>query len=543
MHDLTVITMLAGALAAALFLGWLTQRLGLSQLVGYLLAGIAVGPHTPGFVADPQLASQLSEIGVILLMFGVGLHFHPKDLLRVWRIAVPGAVAQSVAATVFGWAIAQALGWASQAGLILGMALAVASTVVLMRMLEAQGRLSAPDGHVAVGWLIVEDIFTVVALVILPALALEAASPQALAQELAAAIGKVAVFAGLVWFLGPRLCGPLLERLARSGSRELFTLAVFVLALSVAAVAAGIFHVSVALGAFLGGLVVAQSRIGHQAAADMLPFRDVFSALFFVSVGMLFDPGFIVANPGLTVAALAVVLVVKPLVALLLVLLLRGTPATAATVAVGLAQIGEFSFILGALGKSLGLLPDAGFSLLVATALISIAVNPVVFRASPVIESWLARRRRATPAATQPAAPAATGTAVLLVGYGRTGRRIAAALGDGHGAIAVVDCDLDAVDAAGRDGLPAFFGSGGSAEVLHAAGLAGAGTVVIAASAMADKMAICLAARQAGHRLRLVALADSDGERAWLEEFGVDEVVDLRREAAQAVVARLGGGA
>ena len=540
MHDLTVITMLAGALAAALALGWLTQRLGLSQLVGYLLAGIVVGPHTPGFVANPQLASQLSEIGVILLMFGVGLHFHPKDLLRVWRIAVPGAVAQSLAATVFGWGIALALGWTSQAGLILGMALAVASTVVLMRMLEAQGRLSAPDGHVAVGWLIVEDIFTVLALVILPALALEAASPQALATEMALAIGKVGVFAGLAWLLGPRLIGPLLERLTRSGSRELFTLAVFVLALSVAAVAAGVFHVSVALGAFLGGLVVAQSRTGHQAAADMLPFRDVFSALFFVSVGMLFDPGFIVANPGLILAALAVVLLVKPLVALLLVLLLRGTPATAATVSVGLAQIGEFSFILGALGKSLGLLPDAGFSLLVATALISIALNPLAFRLSPAIEGWLGRGRQAPAAAA--AAPLPDGASLILVGYGRTGRRIAAALGEQHGAIAVVDRDLEAVDAAGRDGHPAFFGSGGNLEVLRAAGVDGAGTVVIAATTMADKMATCLAVRQAAHRLRLVALADNDSERAWLEEFGVDDVIDLRREAAQAVAARLGGG-
>ena len=541
MHDLTVITMLAGALAAALFLGWLTQRLGLSQLVGYLLAGIAVGPHTPGFVADPQLASQLSEIGVILLMFGVGLHFHPKDLLRVWRIAVPGAVAQSVAATVFGWGIARALGWDSQAGLILGMALAVASTVVLMRMLESQGRLSTPDGHVAVGWLIVEDIFTVVALVILPALALEVSTPRALAGELALALGKVAVFAGLAWLLGPRLLGPLLERLARSGSRELFTLAVFVLALSVAAIAAGVFHVSVALGAFLGGLVVAQSRTGHQAAADMLPFRDVFSALFFVSVGMLFDPAFIVDNPGLIAAALAVVLVVKPLVAFVLVLLLRGSAATAATVSVGLAQIGEFSFILGALGKSLGLLPAAGFSLLVATALISIALNPLAFRLAPAIEAWLGRRRASAPSVAAPAPVAPAGTAILLLGYGRTGRRIARALGERHGAIVVVDHDLEAVDAAGEDGFTACFGNGGNPEILEAAGIAAATTVIVTAGTMADKMAICLAARRAGPGLRLVALADNDSERAWLEEFGVDDVVDLRREAAQAVVARLGG--
>ena len=288
MHDLSLITTLAGGLAVALVFGWLTQRLGLSTLVGYMLAGIVVGPYTPGFVADPHLASQLAEIGVILLMFGVGLHFHPQELLRVWRIAVPGAIAQSAVATAAGWALARAFGWSNAAGFVFGMALSVASTVVLMRMLVDRGRLGARDGHVAVGWLIVEDLFTVVALVVLPVLATGASGVE-LRSALGIALGKAA--RSRCW------CGSSARgwsrgcwSVARTRSEELFTLTVFVVALGIAVLAAEVFHVSVALGAFFGGLVVGQSRFGPQAAVYMTPFRDVFSALFFVSVGMLFDP-------------------------------------------------------------------------------------------------------------------------------------------------------------------------------------------------------------------------------------------------------------
>jgi CPA2 family monovalent cation:H+ antiporter-2 len=381
MHDLAVITTLAGSLAAALVFGWITQRLGLSTLVGYMLAGILVGPHTPGFVADPRLASQMAEIGVILLMFGVGMHFHPQELLRVWRIAVPGAIAQSAVATAAGWACARWFGWSNAAGFVFGMALAVASTVVLMRMLVEQGRLSTRAGHVAVGWLIVEDLFTVVALVILPVLATDSADLRAFGVPLAIALGEAALFAALVWIVGTRLVGRLLERMARTRSEELFTLAVFVIALGIAVIAAEVFHVSVALGAFFAGLVVGQSRFGPQAASYMTPFRDVFAALFFVSVGMLFNPGFVVGHPAMVLAALAIVLVVKPLVALAIVTLMRGERGAAATVAVGLAQIGEFSFILAVLGQSLAILPPEGLDALVVAAIASIAINPLLFRA------------------------------------------------------------------------------------------------------------------------------------------------------------------
>jgi CPA2 family monovalent cation:H+ antiporter-2 len=386
MHDLTLLSTLAGSLAAALVFGWVTQRLGLSTLVGYILAGILVGPYTPGFVADANLATQMAEIGVVLLMFGVGMHFHPQELLRVWRIAVPGAIAQSAVATVAGWACARWFGWSNAAGFVFGMALAVASTVVLMRMLVDQGRLSTRAGHVAVGWLIVEDLFTVIALVVLPVLATDASGLASFGLPLAIALGETAVFALLVWFVGSRVVSQVLERMAKTRSQELFTLTVFVVALGIAVIAAQVFHVSVALGAFFAGLVVGQSRFGAQAAGFMTPFRDVFSALFFVSVGMLFNPGFVLAHPLMVIVALAIVLVVKPLVALAIVVLIGDARGTAATVAVGLAQIGEFSFILAALGKSLGVLPAEAFDALVVAAIVSIAVNPVLFRALPDYE-------------------------------------------------------------------------------------------------------------------------------------------------------------
>jgi K+:H+ antiporter len=394
MHDLTIISLLAGGLAFALLFGWITHRLGLSTLVGYMLAGIAVGPHTPGFVADRGIAAQFAEIGVILLMFGVGMHFHPRDLLRVKRIAIPGAIAQSAVATVAGWYAARAFGWSDGAGLVFGMALAVASTVVLIRMLTDQDRLRAHDGHVAVGWLIVEDMFTVLALVILPALTAQESGAPVVAQALLLALGKAAAFALLVWFVGTRVVSRVMERMAKTGSEELFTVAVFVVALGVALIAAQVFHLSVALGAFFAGVVVGQSRFGPQASIYVAPFRDVFSALFFVSVGMLFDPAFVLAEPVKVLIALGIVLLVKPAVALAIVLLLRDSRKTAATVAIGLAQIGEFSFILGALGTQLGVLPSEALDALIAAALVSIAVNPLLFKAL----GWLTRRSEHAPA-------------------------------------------------------------------------------------------------------------------------------------------------
>jgi CPA2 family monovalent cation:H+ antiporter-2 len=346
MHEIGLILTLSAGLVAALFFGFLTERLRLSPILGYLLAGIAVGPHTPGFTADAAITAQLAEVGVILLMFGVGLHFRLKDLVAVRRVAVPGAVGQSLVATLLAAGVAHWFGWGLGAGLALGIGLSVASTVVLMRVLADGGLLDSVHGHVAVGWLVVEDIFTVVILVLLPASAAVFGGGGGGLGDLAAALGlallKVSLLSVVMLLAGARAIPWMLVAVARTRSRELFTLAILAVALAIATVASRVFGVSMALGAFLAGMVVGQSKVSHQAAADALPMRDAFAVLFFVSVGMLFDPGFLLEEPGLVAATLVIVLVAKPLVALLLVELMGYSVRTGLVVAVGLAQIGEF---------------------------------------------------------------------------------------------------------------------------------------------------------------------------------------------------------
>jgi CPA2 family monovalent cation:H+ antiporter-2 len=526
-HDLSIITTLAGGLAAALVLGWVTQRLGLSTLVGYMLAGILVGPYTPGFVADTKLATQMAEIGVILLMFGVGMHFHPQELLRVWRVAVPGAIAQSAVATVAGWACARAFGWSDAAGFVFGMALAVASTVVLMRMLVDQDRLATHSGHVAVGWLIVEDLFTVVALVVLPVLAMGGNDARSFGLPLLIALAKAAAFAGLVWIVGIRVVSNIMERMARTKSEELFTLTVFVMALGIAIIAAEGFQVSVALGAFFAGLVVGRSRFGPQASSYMTPFRDVFSALFFVSVGMLFDPGFVLAHPLIVVAALVIVLVVKPLVALAIVLVMRGGRETAATVAVGLAQIGEFSFILASLGQSLNVLPPEGFDALVVAAIFSIALNPILFRLL----------RRGVPAKPPAEAPESRDDRPLVVaGEGELARRVIAQCAREGIAAYAVSADVDAMGHLRETGAIVVFGHADRADVLRAAHIERARTLVVTNEALADKMRVVRAARDLNPRIAIVAAAASSAERAWLDEFGATSICDALEGLTEAMV-------
>jgi len=530
MHELPLITTLAGGLAAALAFGWITQRLGLSTLEGYMLAGIVVGPHTPGFVADANLATQMAEIGVILLMFGVGMHFHPQELLRVWRIAVPGAIAQSALATVAGWACARWFGWSNAAGFVFGMALAVASTVVLMRMLVEQDRLSTRAGHVAVGWLIVEDLFTVIALVVLPVLATDATGLASFGMPLAIALGKAALFALLVWLVGRRVVSQVLERMAKTRSEELFTLTVFVAALGIAVLAAQVFHVSVALGAFFAGLVVGQSRFGPQASGYMTPFRDVFSALFFVSVGMLFDPGFVLAHPLMVLAALAVVLIVKPLVALAIVMLIRDERGTAATVAVGLAQIGEFSFILAALGKSLNILPPEGLDALVVAAILSIALNPILFRALRKFERHRDDARAAARVATGLPAPeppvAESVRPITVTGSGELARRVIARCAEeGIPLFAIVD-DVVVLEEFRELGTAVVYGDAGRPDVLRAAYLEHARAIVVTNAPLAEKIEICTAARALNPRIPIVAMATNGAERARLKEFGATFICD-----------------
>lgn len=387
LHEQALIATLAVSLALAFAFGLLAVRLRLSPIVGYLLAGIALGPHTPGWVADTHLAPQLAEIGVMLLMFGVGTHFSLRDLLAVRSIAVPGALAQIVVATALGALAARLWDWSAGAGLLFGLALSVASTVVLLRALEQQGALDSEDGRIAVGWLVVEDLVTVLVLVMLPVLAGLLGAPAAAAGggaaqlwwTLALTVGKVALFVALMLVVGSRVFPWILARVARTNSRELFTLAAIALALGVAYGAAELFGMSVALGAFVAGMVISGSDHSHRAASYLQPFQDTFAALFFVAVGMLFEPRVLLDHPWEVLMVLGIIVIGKALAACALVLLLRRPLATALSVAAALAQIGEFSFILAVMGVNMGLLPARGQSYIVAGALLSITINPLLF--------------------------------------------------------------------------------------------------------------------------------------------------------------------
>jgi CPA2 family monovalent cation:H+ antiporter-2 len=384
-EHLDLIFTLTGAFTAAVLFGLATQRLRLSPIVGYLIAGIAVGPFTPGFVAHAEIAEQLAEVGVILLMFGVGLHFHVDALLAVRRVALPGALLQIAATTAAAALVAGWFGWSLGAAVVFGLAIAVASTVVMLRVLEDQDALQTGPGHVAVGWLLVEDMFTVLVLVLLP-IATGGSGAQGLhgiALSAGGSILKIAALVGFTWFVGKRAIPRVLAYVERTGSRELFTLTVLTIALGIAVGSAQLFGVSMALGAFLAGLVIGQSKFSSRAATEAVPMRDAFAVLFFVSMGMLLDPGQIVPNAKLIAVSVALILVVKPVATFAVALLLRSGVATAVTVAVALAQIGEFSFILAAQGRRLGVLPEQATQTLVAASIVSITLNPLLFRLVP----------------------------------------------------------------------------------------------------------------------------------------------------------------
>jgi len=400
-HDTPLIATIAMGLVLAFLLGSLAHRLRLSPIVGYLLAGVLTGPFTPGFVADPALAGELAEIGVILLMFGVGLHFSLEDLLEVRKTAIPGALAGIAAATAFGWLLAWALGWSAMQGFVFGLALSVASTVVLLRSLEDHRLLSTPRGKIAIGWVIVEDLVMVLALVFLPALAHSMTGTGGfeigkLLTSLGVTLGKLAIFVTLMLLVGRRAIPWMLERVAGIGSRELFTLAILAIALGVAFGSAKLFGVSFALGAFFAGMLLNESELSHRAAADSLPMRDAFAVLFFVSVGMLFDPMIIVQQPLPVLATFLIITIGKPIVAYLVVRAFGHPNKTALTISASLAQIGEFSFILAGLGVGLGLLPAAGRDLVLAGALLSIMVNPMMF-AALATTNWFSEMETSKP--------------------------------------------------------------------------------------------------------------------------------------------------
>jgi CPA2 family monovalent cation:H+ antiporter-2 len=491
-HNISLITTIAAALGFGLLFGMLAVRLKLPALVGYLAAGVLIGPATPGFVADVSLASQLAEIGVMLLMFGVGLHFSLKDLLEVRRIALPGALLQIAVATAMGIGMTWLWGWSLGAGLVFGLALSVASTVVLLRALEDKGLLDSFNGRIAVGWLVVEDLVTVLVLVLLPALsgALggKGSGGASLWPTLAATLAQVGAFVAFMLLVGRKLFPWFLWRVAKTGSRELFTLAVIAAAVGIAYGSSALFGVSFALGAFFAGMVLRESDLSHRAAQESLPLRDAFSVLFFVSVGMLFDPMVLVNHPLQVLAVVAVIVFGKSLAAFLLVVALRYPINTALTVSASLAQIGEFSFILAALGLELGLLPKLGQDLILAGAIISIAINPLLFKAVEPLERWLgakadlARTRSLDPLAELPASVShdrLTGQ-VVLVGYGRVGRRIAAEL-TGRGVhYVVVEQNREVVDQLRRSDQPAVAGNAAEPAVLIQAHIARAAVLVIA---------------------------------------------------------------
>jgi CPA2 family monovalent cation:H+ antiporter-2 len=499
-HSVTLITTIAVSFGLALLMGLIANRLKLPVLVGYLAAGVILGSNTPGFVADMELSAQLAEIGVILLMFGVGLHFSLNDLLAVRRIALPGAIVQIVVATAFGAMIAVSWGWSLGVGIVFGVALSTASTVVLLRALEQRGLLKSVNGSIAVGWLVVEDLAMVLVLVLLPPLAgwlgdnangaAAGVSSIHLLATLLLTFGKVAIFIALMLVVGKRVFPWLLWHVASTNSNELFILSVIAVAIGIAYGSAMLFGVSFALGAFFAGMVMRESALSHRAAQESLPLRDAFSVLFFVSVGMLFDPDVLVEQPLHVLATLGTIIIGKSLAAFLLVLAFRYPLNTALTVSASLAQIGEFSFILAALGVSLGLLPVEAQSLILAGAFISITLNPFVFRVIEPAQAWIRSRsnlarileRSGDPLAELPVTVASSHVTshVVLVGYGRVGRLIGEALVERGLPFVVAEQNRELVEGLRKRGIHAVAGDAAEPAVLIQAHIARAAMLVIA---------------------------------------------------------------
>ena len=553
-HNITLITTIAVGLGLALVLGFLAVRLRLPALVGYLLAGVLIGPGTPGFVADIGIAAQLSEIGVMLLMFGVGLHFSIDDLMAVRKIALPGAIAQMAAATLLGMGVAHLWGWSLGAGLVFGLSLSVASTVVLLKALESRGAVDSMNGRIAVGWLIVEDLAMVLVLVLLPALAGSLGGPasgapgdaSALWTALGGTLLQVVAFVALMLVVGRRFFPWLLWQVTNTGSRELFTLCVIAAAVTIAYGSAALFGVSFALGAFFAGMVLRESEFSHRAAQDSLPLRDAFAVLFFVGVGMLFEPSVLIEQPLQVLAVVAIIVVGKSLAAAAVVLLFRYPLNTALTVSASLAQIGEFSFILVGLGVSLKLLPPEGQSLILAGALISIALNPLVFKAIEPLQRWLrqhselARKLEARddPLAELPANTEAKYLArqVVIVGYGRVGQHIAASLTQAGVPYVVADQNRERVEALRAEGCAAVLGDASDPVVLVQAHIARAHMLVIAVPDTVGVRRMMEVARTLNPDIQIVVRSHSEEQAERLRHDGAAQVFVGERELAQAMV-------
>jgi CPA2 family monovalent cation:H+ antiporter-2 len=536
-HQTPLIATIAAGLMLAYLFGLLAHRLRVQPLVGYLVAGVAVGPFTPGFTADAALAGELAEIGVILLMFGVGLHFSLKDLMSVARIAIPGAVGQIVLATLMGAFLAHVLGWSWAAGLVFGLALSVASTVVMIRALQERHILDSERGRIAVGWLVVEDLAMVLALVLLPAAALitsnEAVPFSRLAFSLLWTLLKVAGFVAIMLVIGRRFIPWLMHHTAHTGSRELFRLAVYAIALGVAFGAAKLFDVSFALGAFFAGMVMGESTLSQQATEEAMPLRDAFAVLFFVSVGMLLNPAVFVEAPLALLATLAIIVVGKSAVAWAIVRAFGRSNATAFTVAASLAQIGEFSFILIGLGVELKLVTPLARDLVLAGAILSIVVNPLVFK-------LLVRRPHVEPT---PAAPARPAGHDVVIGYGRVGSLIGAALTREGGRVVVIETGEDNLERARRDGADIFNGNAADPEVLASAELAAARRLFVTIPEPFEAGQVVQQARTLNPTLDILARAHTDAAVEHLSGLGASLVVLGEREIAERMIERARGAA
>lgn len=555
-HNISLITTIAAAFGVALIFGLIAVRIKLPALVGYLFAGILIGPATPGFVANVGIASQLSEIGVMLLMFGVGLHFSINDLLSVKRIALPGAIVQMAIASILGLLLGRFWGWSFGESLIFGLALSCASTVVLLKALESRGLLDTMNGKIAVGWLVVEDLITVLVLVLMPPLAgiLGGAESATVTntpiwQTIGLTLLQVGGFIVLMLTMGKRLLPWLLWHVAKTGSRELFTLSVIAAAISIAYGASALFNVSFALGAFFAGMVMRESEFSHRAAEDSLPLRDAFAVLFFVAVGMLFEPSILVEQPQRVIAVVSIIILGKSLAAMLLVLILRYPLNTALTVAASLAQIGEFSFILAGLGVSLGIMSGQSMSLILTGALISIALNPLIFTLIAPISRWIVKRStiaRGLELRTDPFAELPMTTErkflegqVVLVGYGRVGRRIARVLSENSIPYVVAERNRELVKSLRKSGLAAVSGDAADSAVLIQAHIANAAMLVIATPDSLDVRKIAEIARTLQPNIEIVVRTHNEEEFKLLSKDAIGTIFFGEEELAKGMSAHV----
>lgn len=549
-HDLPLVSTIAAGFSVAFLCGLIAVKCRLSPIVGYLVAGILIGPATPGFVADVHLAEQLSEVGILLLMFGVGLHFSMRDLMEVRRIAIPGAVAQIAAATLMGWGVSSWWGWSMQSGLLLGLALSVASTVVLLRALEEHNLLQSANGNIAIGWLIVEDIAMVLALVMIPVLATAGTqggqeSFGVVLSHLGWALAKVGLFVACMMVAGKRLLPWLLMTVARTRSRELFTLAVFASAMGVAFVAAKLFGVSLALGAFFAGMMIRESDLSNEAADKALPLQDAFAVLFFVAVGMLFNPQILIEQPVKVLMVVAIILIGKSIAAAAIVLACRYPLKTALLVSASLAQIGEFSFILAGLGVVHGLFTEEARDLVLAGALISITLNPAFFHISHHLYRWVADHPNAaalfhmgdddlTHLGVEERA--ALKDLVILVGHGRVGRHISQNVEAAHIDLVVIEQNRERVLQLRDSGFHAIAGDATHADTLREAALEKATALIVAVPNPFEARRIVETARSMAPGVKVLVRAHNDEEMEYFTSQGVDLPVMGPREVGRRMV-------